>query len=144
LKFKSKQDWWLTAIVWGPMLFAIGSGVMALITEPVSFGEALLLFCLTLLLPVILIWMWLTTYYVLDESSLIIRFGPFKKVIPLNEIRSVKKTSNPLSSPALSLKRLKISYGRYDFVLISPTDRDEFMKILAKKCPNATIEGLRN
>jgi hypothetical protein len=145
LKFASKKDWWLTAIVWGSMLFAIGSGVWALIAEPIGgIGEFLTVLILSILLPVFLLWMWLTTYYVLDESSLIIRFGPFKKTVPLKEIRSVKKTSNPLSSPALSLQRLEIRYGRYDYVLISPKDRDEFMKLLAKKCPNASIEGLRN
>jgi hypothetical protein len=70
---------------------------------------------------------------------LVIKYGPFKKIIPLNTIKSVKKTMNPLSSPALSLKRLEIIYGQYNMVLISPKDRDEFMKILSKHCPQAEI-----
>ena len=83
--------------------------------------------------------MWLTTYYIIGEKDLIIRYGPFKKVVPLEKITSVRKTMNPLSSPALSLKRLEIMYGQYHSVLISPKDRDEFVEILSKRCPRAKM-----
>lgn len=139
LKFTSKKDWWLTMIVWGSMLFAIGGGGFALSVMPPTIGELLVVGALSILLPIFLIWTWLTTYYVLDENNLIIKYGPFQKTIPLDTILSVRKTTNPLSSPALSLQRLEISYGNYDFVLISPKDRDEFMDILAERCPQAKI-----
>ncbi|RDW18030.1 hypothetical protein CWR45_10245 [Oceanobacillus chungangensis] len=50
-----------------------------------------------------------------------------------------KKTKNPLSSPALSLKRLEIVYGQYNSVLISPFDREEFIRILSKRCQHIKI-----
>jgi hypothetical protein len=31
MKFPSKKVWWLTIIIWGAMLFSIGSGGYALI-----------------------------------------------------------------------------------------------------------------
>jgi membrane protein YdbS with pleckstrin-like domain len=139
MKFPSKKDWWLTIIIWGAMLFAMGSGIYSLIFEESNFIDFVIVLILSVMLPVFLLWMWLTTYYVLDESNLVIKYGPFKKIIPLNTIKSVKKTMNPLSSPALSLKRLEIIYGQYNMVLISPKDRDEFMKILSKHCPQAEI-----
>jgi membrane protein YdbS with pleckstrin-like domain len=139
MKFPSKKDWWLTIIIWGAMLFAMGSGIYSLIFEESNFIDFVIVLILAIMLPVFLLWMWLTTYYVLDESNLVIKYGPFKKIIPLNTIKSVKKTMNPLSSPALSLKRLEIIYGQYNMVLISPKDRDEFMKILSKHCPQAEI-----
>jgi membrane protein YdbS with pleckstrin-like domain len=139
MKFPSKKDWWLTNIIWGAMLFAMGSGIYSLIFEESNFIDFVIVLILAVMLPVFLLWMWLTTYYVLDESNLVIKYGPFKKIIPLNTIKSVKKTMNPLSSPALSLKRLEIIYGQYNMVLISPKDRDEFMKILSKHCPQAEI-----
>jgi membrane protein YdbS with pleckstrin-like domain len=139
MKFPSKKDWWLTIIIWGAMLFAMGSGIYSLIFEESNFIDFVIVLILAVMLPVFLLWMWLTTYYVLDESNLVIKYGPFKKIIPLNTIKSVKKTMNPLSSPALSLKRLEIIYGQYNMVLISPKDRDEFMKILSKHCPQAEI-----
>ncbi|AIE59171.1 PH domain-containing protein [Bacillus methanolicus] len=139
MKFPSKKDWWLTIIIWGAMLFAIGSGVYALIFEESNLIDFVFVLIFTVMLPVFLLWMWLTTYYVLDESNLVIKYGPFKKIIPLNTIKSVKKSMNPLSSPALSLKRLEIVYSQNNMVLISPKDRDEFMKILSKHCPQAEI-----
>lgn len=138
LRYNSKKDWWLTIIIWVAMLFSIGSGCVAFIENP-NPGEFLVLLCLGLLLPLFVLWIWLTTYYVLEEKNLVIRFGPFKKTIPVNSIKSVKKTMNPLSSPALSLKRLEIEYGQFDSVLISPEDRDEFIRILADRCPQAKI-----
>lgn len=139
MKFPSKKDWWLTIIIWGAMLFAIGSGVYTLIFEESNLIDFVFVLIFTVMLPVFLLWMWLTTYYVLDESNLVIKYGPFKKIIPLNTIKSVKKSMNPLSSPALSLKRLEIVYSQNNMVLISPKDRDEFMKILSKHCPQAEI-----
>lgn len=53
----------------------------------------------------------------------------------------MQKTMNPLSNPALSLKRMEITYGQYDFVLISPINRDQFMKELSTRCPNDEIKG---
>ncbi|HYK74828.1 MAG TPA: PH domain-containing protein [Pseudoneobacillus sp.] len=139
MKFTSKKDWWLTAIVWGALLFAVVSGFYGIIENISSVGILFVLFPLSVLLPFFIMWMWLTTYYILDDHNLVIKYGPFKNTIPLNSIKSVKKTMNPISSPALSLKRLEIAYGQYDFVLISPKDRDEFMRILTKKCPHVKI-----
>ncbi|WP_397537800.1 PH domain-containing protein [Rummeliibacillus pycnus] len=139
MKFTSKNDWWLTVIVWTAMLFSICSGGYAIIKETPSLGELLLTMTLTFLLPILILWLWLTTFYLLEEDNLIIRYGPFKKIIPFESIKSIKKTMNPLSSPALSLKRLDIEYGQYQNVVISPKDRDEFMEILSKRCPNAKI-----
>ncbi|MFD2169602.1 PH domain-containing protein [Tumebacillus lipolyticus] len=139
MKFVSKKDWWLTLLIWGTMLLLIGSGIFTLATEQVSTAEVLFLTMVTILLPLFFLLLWFTTYYVVEEENLVIRFSFFKKTVPLAEIRSVKKTSNPLSSPALSLKRLEIRYGRYGSVLISPLDRDEFIKMLKKRCPQVEI-----
>ncbi len=81
----------------------------------------------------------MTTYYLIEEENLVIRFGPFKKTVPLDAIKSVKKTMNPLSSPALSLKRLEITYNTYDMVLISPKDRDAFIEIISSRYKNIKI-----
>lgn len=140
MNFSSKKDWWLTIIVWVPMLFFIGIGGYTLLYKEFSIGGFVLIFILMVILPIQLLWMWLTTYYVLDDSHLVIKYGPFKKVIPLNTIKSVKKTMNPWSSPALSLKRLEIMYGKYDIVLISPIDRDKFMEIISERCPQIKIK----
>jgi hypothetical protein len=119
------------------MFFAVGSGIYALIEDTPNTEEKIVSSLLSILLPIFILWIWFTTYYVIDEKHLIVRFGPFKKTVPLHSIKSVKKIMNPLSSLALSLKRLEIVYGQYHSVLISPKNRDEFIEVLSKRCPHA-------
>lgn len=135
MKFNSKKDWWLTLIIWGGALFAIGSGIYGLVEKPADLLIILLVIFGAIMVPLFMLWMWFTTYYILNEESLIIKYGPFKSTIPLQSINTVKKTNNPLSSPALSLKRVEIFYDKFNSVFISPVDRDEFIALLCKRCP---------
>ncbi|WP_180953743.1 PH domain-containing protein [Bacillus sp. T33-2] len=137
MRFHSEKDPWLTLTIFGSLTVSILScgysllfgRLPGMLTPLIILGAAF----------VFVLWIWLTTYYDLDDDNLIIRSGPFKKTVPLNEIHSVKKTSNIISSPALSLKRLHIKNGNNKSAIISPQDRDEFLEILRKRCPNAKI-----
>jgi hypothetical protein len=83
---------------------------------------------LNVLLGVLLpAWLLLGTDYVLDQEHLKIRCGPFRWSIPVREIRHVEPTRNPLSSPALSLDRLRIEYGNGKSLMISPRDTEQFL-----------------
>lgn len=73
------------------------------------------------------LWVLLGTRYELTPGRLLIRCGPFRWTVPLEEIRAVEPTRNPLSSPALSLDRLRIDYGRGSSVMISPRDQARFL-----------------
>ncbi|WP_445509581.1 PH domain-containing protein [Rossellomorea marisflavi] len=136
MKYPSKVDLWLAILIWGSMLGTIGIGLYAIFYESSSFWEVMFLLLSCVLFPMFMLWVCFTTYYLLSDTHLIIRYGPFKKTIPLDSITSVKKMSNPISSPALSLKRIEILYDRYDMVLISPKDRDEFIMVLSDRCIN--------
>ncbi len=53
----------------------------------------------------------------------------------LETITAVELSHNPLSAPALSLDRLKISHtGGLGMGLISPVDPSRFMQDLADRC----------
>jgi hypothetical protein len=56
-------------------------------------------------------------------------------------------TSNPLSSPALSLRRILIHHrkpkGGSTFVMISPEDRLAFLAELARRTGRHRVEGER-
>lgn len=58
--------------------------------------------------------------------------GPFRWKIDIMTIISIRKTRNPLSSPALSLNRLEIRYGKWNTILISPKNVDQFCENLRK------------
>ena len=66
----------------------------------------------------------------LTEHDLLVRSGPFRWRVPLGQIHSVTPTRNPLSSPALSLDRLRIEYGDGKWILISPRERERFLEAL--------------
>lgn len=87
---------------------------------------------IVLLLAAAFIW-WLmrSTYYIVGDTDLVIRSGPFHWTVPLAGIESITPTHNPLSSPALSLDRLWISYrrgGKKRAVMVSPLDKEGFLK----------------
>jgi hypothetical protein len=45
----------------------------------------------------------------------------------------VVPTRNPLSSPALSLDRLRIEYGQGRAIMISPADKGPFLRALEER-----------
>ncbi|WP_071394810.1 PH domain-containing protein [Bacillus tuaregi] len=139
MKYSSKKDLWLMLFIWISMLFSIGSSIYGLIVKEAGMAGFIIVSLMGVLLPIFFLWMLYSTYYLVTETHLIIRFGPFKQVIPLDSIKSVQNTNSPLSGPALSMKKIEIKYGKYDSVLISPKDREAFMDMLVEKYPEIKI-----
>lgn len=129
----SKVDLWLIAVT--ALSVATSTGALLAVflkggvPAAVLAGTALLLLVAGIGLP---LWVLLGTRYELTPERLLIRCGPFRWTVPLREIRAVTPTRNPLSSPALSLDRLRIDYGRGSSVMISPRDKDRFLADLAR------------
>lgn len=91
--------------------------------------------------PVILfvVYLFRTTYYTIDENTLHVKAGFLVNInIDIDKIKSVSKSNNIMSSPALSLDRIEVKYGIGQSVLISPKDRKDFIADLLAK--NSTIE----
>jgi hypothetical protein len=87
------------------------------------------------------LWTLFGTCYELTPGRLRIRCGPFRWTVPLNEIRAVTPTRNPLSSPALSLDRLRIDYGRGSSVMISPRDQARFLEEMGRYRSAASLSA---
>ena len=83
-------------------------------------------------------WIALSTRYTLDESFLTVRCGPFCWRIPLQDIHRITPSRNPISSPALSLDRLRIEYGEARSLLISPRHSERFIRELNALRPQAS------
>jgi hypothetical protein len=72
-----------------------------------------------------------TTSYVVNPEELIVKYGFFyKQRIPWSSVRRVKYTSNPMSSPAFSFKRIQIDHGKMSSVMISPNTREQFIEAI--------------
>ena len=123
--YRSKIDPWLMLI----LAAAICVGVVGAVSALVAGGQKVLWVALP---PFIFgaglpVWVLLSTRYTLDGDFLIVRSGPFKWKIPVAEITNIRPTRNPLSSPALSLDRLRIDYGSGRSIMVSPEDKDKFI-----------------
>ncbi len=123
--FKSKRDLWIGLLIWSSMIFGL---VMSIAAESVFSIVIMILFIL------LFGWVWFYTLYIITDGDLIIKSGPWRKTIALCEIESVKKTMNPLSAPALSLKRLEVKWRKSHIALISPKNDELFINELKKRC----------
>jgi hypothetical protein len=139
MRFESKRDAWIVLILRAMpivVLLVIGdvwymthgdvrgplAGAVILILVELFFFESILR----------------STYYVIDGDTLVIRSSFITWRVPIREITSVTPTRSALSSPALSLDRLRIEYGKKT-ILISPEDRERFLAALRRVNPAITV-----
>jgi hypothetical protein len=77
--------------------------------------------------------------YEVSPSHVIIRFGPFRTTLAVVSTVGVVPTRDLTSAPAPSLHRLRIDYraadGLTSFTLISPKDKEDFPRDLARVAP---------
>lgn len=125
----------------------IGSAVPFFLGPPAQSPLGLGIGVLCLPLAVWIGWMPLNTNYEIGRTELLIRSAGFRWRVPLDSIVEVLPTHNPLSSPACSLDRLRVNYqnrkGRMRFVLISPREKEDFLRNLADALPGFALYGDR-
>ena len=76
------------------------------------------------------LWVLVSTRYVLRSDRLDVHSGPLHWRIALREIERALPSHAAWSSPALSLERIRIDYGRGRSIMISPRDRAMFLREL--------------
>lgn len=74
--------------------------------------------------------------YTILQDTLSIRCGLIIYQVPLADIEHVEKSSSLWSGPALSIKRVLVSTAKRKH-LVSPKDRDEFIRELRKAAKRA-------
>lgn len=110
---------------------AVAGVALGLLAAPVP-GGALIAGLMLLVGGVLPLWILGGTKYTISAPMLIVQSGPFRWQIPIAEITRIEPTRNPLSSPALSLDRLRITYGRSKACMVSPRDKDAFITELRR------------
>ncbi|MBM3992392.1 MAG: hypothetical protein FJ298_15520 [Planctomycetes bacterium] len=136
--FPSKIDWWLGALLCVPPIAAVSS-LVALCTarEAASWVGWIPLVLVVAIYGGLVFPM----RYEVHDDALVIRFGRFRSRVRYGDIRGVKPTRNPISSPALSLRRLHIDAGSSLGPNISPADQDGFLAALAERTPHLRRQG---
>jgi hypothetical protein len=85
--------------------------------------------------------LFLTTKYILEGDTLNIQSGfLYKKKMNISEVQNIIESNNPLSSPAASLDRLEIRKTPWDYVLISPKQKEDFIQAMLDKNPSIEVK----
>ena len=131
--YRTAIDWWLGLLLGGCEVLLVCLAVEPIINQGkiiwtmlfVSVGTSLLI------LPLFGI------KYILYSEHMLISMSLYGKLrIRYTDIVEVKKTNNPLSSAAMSLRRIQIDYVENNIhrvVLISPVGRKTFIEELEQK-----------
>ncbi|BDY04677.1 PH domain-containing protein [Ferrimonas sp. YFM] len=127
MTFRSKIDTWLLVV----LLVAIAGSLYGA-AEAVRIDSGWVIAGVLIITAGLLVWLLVSTKYVVSDEMLRVQAGPFSWQINIESIRSVRETRNPLSSPALSLDRLEISYGAGQTIMVSPTDKERFLKAIGQ------------
>ena len=136
MNFRTKIDWWIGLVIsflpitciWMIIRYFQIGGITNLIV-----GLIMLISSITII-PIFFI------TYILDEKELLVKLGFFYTLkIAYSSITSVQETRNPLSSLAMSIDRIEIKYGKGGCVLISPKNKQEFLRVLREKMESIWI-----
>lgn len=123
MRFNSKIDVWLGVLVVAVAVMVLKAAYLISL-QPYGFIEATVLFIMGAALPV---WILLSTRYDVIDENLWVRSGPFKWKIATLSISRIEFCKSWISSPALSLDRIKIHYGNGRSIMISPNERTKFL-----------------
>jgi hypothetical protein len=146
--YRSKVDAWLVVVLVG-----VPVGMVDFLLDGVGIDDrvaTLLMLGVVVAILGIFLWLCASTRYSIIGDFLSVRSGPFSWMIPIDEITSIEPTHNPASSPALSLDRLVIRYGRDAELMVSPKDKAGFVEALKKHSQrdsptdSAQQEGISN
>ena len=132
-EFRSKVDVWLVAVI----VAAVGLTLLqSFMFSAVSSTASLLSLAAAVFVAGLFFAVGVPCKYVLEAEHLFIQSGFLKQRIAYRDIRKIELSSSPLAAPALSLKRVKISYGR-SFQLVSPHERELFIQQLQARVAQA-------
>lgn len=131
-EYKSKVGWWYHLVI---LLVVFGCVAAFLSTNLLAMGGMLLT-------ALGVLHVFFNTYYRITEGEeLIAHCSIFpEKKIAIADIEVLESTVMPVSSYALSLDRLIVWSQGKPWMLISPTNRADFIKQLRKINPNIQLK----
>ena len=140
--YPSKRDAWIVLVLWVAVLGMAAAAVGIWFDEaPLGFRAGMSALLATT--GGFTLWVLYSTSYTFDKDELIVRSGPFRWKVPLDSIHEAFPTRNPLSSPACSLDRIRIRYGRRWGIMISPENKSAFLRDLVSRVPELELRSDR-
>jgi hypothetical protein len=137
-RFLSTKNTFTVVILWCLVLFLISMLLINIQKEDIS----IIPFVIISLVTALIIWILLDTRYVIKNSNLLYRSGPFRGKIDITKINKIRSHSGlyvpVMMKPALDTKGFIVTYNKFDEVFISPKKADIFLKEVLKI--NSNIE----
>ncbi len=126
---------WATAL-----LLLVASLVLAISPGPLALRIAIPV--ILLLSSDLMLWTLYGTRYLLTDSGLKIRSGPFRWWVPYTSIEHVAPTRSALAGPACSMDRLQVVCGGSSLgLMISPEHKYDFLKDMVALSPLFRLQG---
>ena len=124
--YPSKIDAWLVVVLGAAVAFPLVLGAhLAFVSKAAALGcLASSAFVLVVLAVAVV-----PCRYTLEDEHLLVQAGLLRWTVPYKDVTAVEPTMNPLSSPALSLERVRIDYAGRS-LMVSPVRRAEFIEVL--------------
>lgn len=131
--FKSKFGYEIIILLTLPFVLITGY----LVYQKAPIESIILLSVIMITIFAFCIYLNCSTSYVITESGILkVKCGfIINKWYDIEKIRSISKTNNLISSPAPSLDRIEIAYGKNGYLVISPKDKIGFSRELIKINP---------
>jgi hypothetical protein len=135
--FPPKIDWWMKLVILGLIAMALFMGYSFFVKARMAYEG---LFPVLVLLFVI--YLMVSTRYVVRANELVVVFGPFRFKYPFSSILMVKRSTGLRSLEATIALKFSFSLnpliillksGLYRAVTISPSDPDRFLRLLATR-----------
>lgn len=135
--YPSKIDLWLPIV----LALSLGAAFVGVIIAGLEVGLLRMVQGIVVMAAAIgfVAWVFLQTNYTLEGADLIVRSGPFRWRIPVREITDIETPDREnlllrtRASPALSLDRIAIRYGKGKHLVISPADKEKFLADLRSR-----------
>ncbi len=132
-RYKSKIGYALVI----PIVLILGTTFLVMAYHRIWPGAAVIL-----VTSVFVVHVFATTGYQIDGKQLRIKSSFIvNKHIDIQTIRKISRSNNFISSPATSLDRLELCYNKFDSILISPEDKEGFIRELKAINPNIEVSA---
>ena len=129
MKFESKKDLFVSAIIFGVCCFLMGMTIVSILNGSMKKDEFWTLIPILVVVG-FLLWLYFGTNYELTkENGLIYKSGPIKGKISVHRITEIVKGKTLWAGlqPATSRKGQIIKYDKYNEIYISPKTNESFI-----------------
>ena len=134
--FTSKKDLWMGIVIW-ILIAAFIWGLYHSTFVQINLLEIIVMTVMIYLLGTV----WFNTRYKIENNTIYISYGLIKKAFSIQDIKSIRQTTNPFVAPSLSVHRIEINYGLYKTIQISPKDIPAFVGELQKQNPHIQLNN---